>query len=564
MTNISEIASINSYKGGKLNVTIRSKVTRMSLTGKMCEFEIETSDRGTLRVLCRINSVDMANPIHENRGFQQAIADQGKLQYYSGECDVVTATVEIISCITADSLIPTSIACPPQSGTPLTAIEGNSIIDFQPEKQYQGTIGNLIDAPEMPMSITVRHFGAYDKGGYGEAKHSVVFGQNGSGKTVIALAKIACELVQNPQMGCLIPDTAGDIAKHGSHDRGDFKFSFLELLDKGGRLAEQINIEDIRLVSKTFFKQMLAPIIRQKLNTVEDNARRLTDKITESLFDKTVDITKATPDVILNMIVENVATVFSTKAKQKEKTEQAQELTQQPLKREFIKTYNANVVHFFEGKYALPELVDGFLDRGRVILLNMSKLSEQAQRSVMYEIFAYVKSKSEKDYKAFSKTRNGLIVLDEGPRWCPQSGGDEITSTIIDAYNTTRKLGIGWMIISQRITAIDKNILAQAHTKFVGRGMGIGADAEYISTLFGKEGLVMYDSLRLRGGYFWLATGHQVNYGQGSQYMAFDSFGGNATAKIIKANPHIWKNQEEMSLVVGKDDNINLDYDIQI
>ena len=59
------------------------------------------------------------------------------------------------------------------------------------------------------------------------------------------MAKIACELVQNPQMGCLIPDTAGDIAKHGSHNRGDFKFSFLELLDKGGRLAEQINIEDI-------------------------------------------------------------------------------------------------------------------------------------------------------------------------------------------------------------------------------------------------------------------------------------------------------------------------------
>ena len=157
---IVEITSINSYKGGKLNVTIRSKVTRMSLTGKMYEFEIETSDRGTLRVLCRINSVDMANPIHENRGFQQAIADLGKLQYYSGDSDVVTATVEIISCITADSLIPTSIACPPQSGTPLTAIEGNSIIDFQPEKQYQGTIGNLIDAPEMPMSITVRHFGA--------------------------------------------------------------------------------------------------------------------------------------------------------------------------------------------------------------------------------------------------------------------------------------------------------------------------------------------------------------------------------------------------------------------
>ncbi len=72
--------------------------------------------------------------------------------------------------------------------------------------------------------------------------------------------------------------------------------------------------------------------------------------------------------------------------------------------------------------------------------------------------------------------------MDESPRWCPQGGGDNITSIIIDAYNTTRKLGIGWVIISQRITAIDKNILAQAHTKFIGRRMGVGADA--ISKLY--------------------------------------------------------------------------------
>lgn len=39
-------------------------------------------------------------------------------------------------------------------------------------------------------------------------------------------------------MGCLIFDIVGDIVKYGFYDRGDFKFSFLELLDKGGRLVE--------------------------------------------------------------------------------------------------------------------------------------------------------------------------------------------------------------------------------------------------------------------------------------------------------------------------------------
>ncbi len=50
----------------------------------------------------------------------------------------------------------------------------------------------------------------------------------------------------------------------------------------------------------------------------------------------------------------------------------------------------------------------------------------------------------------------------------------------------------------------------------------------------------MYQSLSLRGGFFWLAAGHQVNYGEASQYMAFDSFSGNAAEKLIKANPQIW------------------------
>jgi hypothetical protein len=42
------------------------------------------------------------------------------------------------------------------------------------------------------------------------------------------------------------------------------------------------------------------------------------------------------------------------------------------------------------------------------------------------------------------------------------------------------------------------------------------------------------------GGYFWLGTGDLINYGQGSQYFAFDMFGGNSTEKLMEANPKIW------------------------
>jgi hypothetical protein len=112
---------------------------------------------------------------------------------------------------------------------------------------------------------------------------------------------------------------------------------------------------------------------------------------------------------------------------------------------------------------------------------------------------------------------------------------------VTDAFNTTRKLGVGWTIISQRITAISKNVIAQCHTKFVGRGMGTGADLNHLETFFGKDGVQEYKSLELRGGYFWLGAGLLINYGQGNGYFAFETYGGNATEKIITANSHIWE-----------------------
>ncbi|NET62046.1 MAG: ATP-binding protein [Symploca sp. SIO2E6] len=99
---------------------------------------------------------------------------------------------------------------------------------------------------------------------------------------------------------------------------------------------------------------------------------------------------------------------------------------------------------------------------------------------------------------------------------------------------------VGWTIITQRLTAIRKDIIAQCHTKFIGRGMGIGSDRRLMQSILGDDGLVTYDHLTLQGGYFWLVKGHQVNYGMGEQYMAFETFGGDATEAIMKQNPQIW------------------------
>jgi RecA/RadA recombinase len=534
------VATVNSYKKGKLNVTILTHAKNRNISGKLCELLIN-SDSGEQRVLCRINRVDMTNVIHESLEFQQAIADQGRLQYYSGDCDILTAEVETIACIRKADLVFSGIACPPKSGTLLRVLHDSEVADYQVEKTHQAVIGHLPDEPAMPMSVINRHFGEWDLGGYGEAKHTCIFGQNGSGKTVLALALIATQLAANPQQGCLIPDTAGDIAKGGSHSKGDFKFNFIDLLESAGRHPEYIGIQEIRLTSKTSFKQLLNPVLRKTLNMHGEKSELLADRVTEELFDKQVDLAVAQPNHILNAVIDRIASIY-TGAKRREKEGEAEEIRDNSAQfRSFVRNYTTGVMKYFEGKYSIDEIVQGFLDNGRIILLNMATMSESEQRYVMYEIFSKIKRKAEDDFKVYGTTRNGLVVLDEGPRWAPQSGDDEVTEVIRDAFNTTRKLGVGWTIISQRITAISKDIIAQCHTKFVGRGMGIGADRDYMKEFFRDDGLVMYEQLSLRGGFYWLATGHQVNYGQGSQYVAFETFNGDSTQKLKDANPHIWE-----------------------
>ena len=103
----------------------------------------------------------------------------GRLPYYSGECDVLTARVEILGCH-SDRLGLGSLVCPPSSGTLLAESTPQELVKFQVD-ECQGVIGHITDRPAMPMSIVNRHFGEYEDKGHGEAKHTAIFGQNGYG-----------------------------------------------------------------------------------------------------------------------------------------------------------------------------------------------------------------------------------------------------------------------------------------------------------------------------------------------------------------------------------------------
>lgn len=534
------IASINAYTRGTLDVTVLAAKRQARLTGQLCTFPV-TSEIGAQNVLARINRVDMTNAIHGSSDFQQVIADMGRLPHYSGVCDVLTARVEILGC-KSDALGLGALACPPPSGTLLNEASAEELIEFQVD-ECQGTIGHITDRPELPMSIVSRHFGEHDDGGHGEAKHTAIFGQNGSGKTILGLALTALQLAANPEMGALIPDTAGDLTRKGGHKKGSFQFNFHDLMASAGRQVHLYEIADIRLNSPKTFEGLMTRFLRTALNTTGEKAAQVAAAITSDLFDKDVDIAIAQPERVVELLPEAIANSYAKNSRAAKLEDLREKMSRPNQRRRIIEQYRSQVMQFFEGKHSLRDVIEDSMCNGQIVMIRMNTMSEVEQAMVMGDVFYQLRKTAQDRFRQNHETFNGLVVLDEGPRWVPQGrdGNSEIADTIVDAFNTTRKLGIGWTIISQRISALSKDVVAQCHTKFTGKGLGIGADRDHLQRFFGDDGVAVYDQLALRGGYFWLGSGDLVNYGQGSQYFSFDTFGGNATEALKAANPHIWR-----------------------
>ena len=538
-----EIATIDATKSGVICATILDSAKSIEVEGSLCEVEIQMGDR-VQSVLCRLGAVDCINVFHENPNYKPLIANLGHVPHFSGVADVLSTELTEIACVDLHSETLMPRLSPPKTGTRVKLLEEGAIDRYLNEKGRFLVVGHLPNKPEIPMSVVNRHHGDFNDGGYGEAKHTAIFGQNGSGKTVFVCTLLAGKLAANPMMGCLIPDTAGDISRPGSHNKGSFQFSFLDLLDCGGRDYEIVDVSAVCLKSKTTYKGCLQPLLRTTFGMHGEKAETLANNITEELFDREVDISKASATVVLGHVLSIVeSSSLYAKANRQDKVEDVSKVLNNPRRlAQFESSYQNRVGRFFEGTHPIDRLVESFLSKSKIILLQLYSLSDSDQQLVMAEIFKTTKKASEIQYKTNGKTQNAIVVLDEGARWVPQEriSENDVAKAITDAFNTTRKYGIGWTIITQRLTSIDKNVIAQCHTRWVGRGVGIGADRANMESFLGKSGMQAYDRLQRQGGYFWIGAGHEVNFGTGDQFMTLVTYGGNSTQKLIDVNPHIW------------------------
>lgn len=542
MTN-KRVATVNGACGNKINATVSLDARGTPIVGSFV-----TIQSGTDVILGRIVEVELKNPIHDDDLFAPLIMQKGRLPFWSGDVDIERAKVEILGVMDVGTMTRIPLRANAASGTEIFPADRAAIDLFSIEKQHFLVLGTIPNSGGLPQRLINRHCGEHsdkngrDLGGHGEAQHIGIFGQNGSGKTVLLTMLIAGRLAAHPQMGLLMPDTSGDLADPARHSRGPFRWNYAEVLRAANVEIERIPIEDIRLTATSTLKEKLKPLLVQRINMHPNNAERLADMIVDALFGTDdVNPTILTTDNVLQQAFENIAHCYSGTAQKKQKTEEIEALRSTNRRAIFDRDL-AELRAFFDGRYEIRNLVRDVLENGRKIVLDMHSISHKDHRFVMSELIKRLVNHSVKMFRSENRTSNAIVVLDEGQRWVPEGKDDSegLSDVIQDGFRTTRKYGIGWFIVAQSPAGLSNRVIRECRTWFFGRNLGIGADQKHLESILGQDGAAAYQQLAIQGDYFWVCAGQDNNLATGSTYFSLHPFGGNATQAFIEANQHIF------------------------
>jgi hypothetical protein len=175
------IATVNGANGRIINATVSLDARGTPLRGAFV-----TTQSDSDMILGRITEVVLTNPIHDDDLFAPIIMQKGQLRHWSGDVDIERGTVEVIAVMDVGTMTRIPLRRNASSGTDIFPADQAAIDLFSIEKRHFLVLGEMRNSGGLRASIINRHCGehtdndGHDIGGYGEAQHVGIFGQNGS------------------------------------------------------------------------------------------------------------------------------------------------------------------------------------------------------------------------------------------------------------------------------------------------------------------------------------------------------------------------------------------------
>lgn len=528
------------------------------------------------RALCQLGGIVTRNRWHEDPIIRAVIKHQGALPALSGESDLTSAQLSALGVFLLDDagrvMRRTTLSTPPPSGTsvfPADALTLQELVHTEPGIFYAGQS----PGDGLPVPLTLRHFGATESGGFGEAVMLGIFGQTRSGKSIMA-AQLLAGFAANPSMGILVLDPQGEFGRDrfaANDHRVDFSIKRMLGSLRNQREVIAITTDDIALEGTEAFTELLRragffeSLGFKGANKEREAAERLANLLNE-LNDAhgrrrpIRDLRVADMILLIKDLARFADVIYATRpgTTPGEGQRAADVLARFTLDEPRLRRLWSDALSRFrtdatpgtnttETRVALSQLIQRVLtDRAVVILSFAQENADETPYFLLNEILTRLRHVIHRSFH-HGQTSNALVLLDEahlfaGEHAAESSDGARTRSLLAQSVRMTGKYGVGWMFVTQTLHDFDKTILRQLQVKIFGQGFKLGADREFVEMELGKEGFARYCSLpdpKRTGRYSFMVTGPIVALGSLGTPLVLQGF--RATDDLVRANPHCFE-----------------------
>lgn len=353
-----------------------------------------------------------------------------------------------------------------------------------------------------------------------EAYHILVSGQTGSGKSteakkiLVAYAKndrqksLECEQSgrRYRPMNFLILDPVGEFAKSfQGRDTGHFALNLRNIWDTlGKRQPEIYGINEIALdrwdmLEVLIKKEGLLRIIAIRGSDNQDIAINILMRELEAKGVSLSSLKTLSALDIFRIIKDNLERIYTQTNKRRE----IEDLMKRPhIQIEFKNKWD-EIADWFDttSKRKIGSIVRSLTSNSdRTVVIDLSSLDWEnpIKYMIIYSIFSTLVRAGEEAYRE-DDMLNTMVVIDEAHRIIPAklpSDAEEYKKKtrekVVTAFRETRKLGIGWMVISTRISNLHTEVWEHSRVKLFGFGLSTGKDADLLKELYGKNVLEIY------------------------------------------------------------------------
>ena len=494
------------------------------ILGKLLGIETEVMGIGKVEVLVKVLSYKVENPF----GIDPQVAQ--RLRELIEKARAVRDLVElrealILECepITAFSEAGTRIPLDFPLKTFLNAYEVDPDFLQNLKKQREALRGELWylgywHGTKLPLPVWLADPRELD-----EAYHAIIVGQTGSGKSTLAKMLLLGYACASADVNLIVLDPAGEFsAAFKDRDRGRFKLNLGQLWKETRREEPQVyGIEDLIFDRWEIFEELLKEkeaFLHLNIKHPENQglaASYLTNELRnrkkielESLGERVKD------DHLLEEILLSGGFLDRVYSDQRRRKEVEDAVKSEGNWKAFLNAFSDISERFRRDpssrRIQLRRLVWGIIrpemrPRGRTMIIDLSGYSweDPIKYLIIKELLDHLYNASLASYKReHQAAANTLVVIDEVHRIAPSRElGEEVSyqrdckRSLIKAFMETRKYGLGWTVISTRLSTIDRNLYEHARVKIIGWGLSTGRDADILRELYGREFLEAYRKL---------------------------------------------------------------------